>query len=175
MNTKGTGSPHVADVLIIRIQDWLRLRRAILPADSDAAVQWYQDGEVLRFSEGCTKPYDRQMVERMYHDLDRLGELYIIEVWSDARWQAIGDATLSTESLPIVIGSPQWRSKGIGRLVLDALVQRAKQLGWELLQVKGVFADNKRARRMFEGVGFRSTGETVDPDGKRRIRYRLIL
>ncbi len=175
METEGRGLCNVVTVPIITIRDWLRLRRAILPSDIDVAVQWYQDSEVLRFSEGSTKRYDRCMVGRMYHDLDRLGELYVIEVWSDVRWQAIGDATLTKESLPIVIGDPQWRSKGIGRLVLNALIQRARQLGWTFLEVKGVYADNERARRLFEGAGFRSTGETVDPDGKRRIRYRRIL
>lgn len=52
----------------------LRLRPIRLPEDLDIALPWYQDREVLYYSEGeGTSPYDINIVERMYDYLSKIG------------------------------------------------------------------------------------------------------
>lgn len=155
----------------------LRLRPVELPRDLAAAVPWYHDPEVLRFSEGDgTPPYDFAMVERMYRYLSEHGELYMIEVKDDRdRWHAIGDATLCRDSLPLVIGESAYRSKGLGKRVLGLLIDRARELGWAELQVKRVFSYNLRSRRLFERAGFTLSGTGVDEEGRAYWSFHLSL
>ena len=135
----------------------LRLRPAKLPDDISIAVVWYQDPEVLYYSEGKdVAPYDYKIVEKMYNTLASTGELYIIEIFVNNKWLPIGDATLSKDSLPIVIGEKEYRSRGFGKRVLRLLIKRAKELGLGRLRVKGVYEYNERAKRLFEGAGFQS-------------------
>ena len=96
--------------------DLVRLRPVDMSYDIDLAVPWYQDPEVIRYSEGKdVKPYDRETVERMYAHLSGKGEFFIIEVLERNVWKPIGDAALTSDSLPIVIGDRNYRSRGIGR------------------------------------------------------------
>ena len=145
----------------------LRLRPVRLPEDLALALPWYQDTEVLRFSEGeGTQAYDLATVERMYRYLDGCGELYVIEVETPRGWYPVGDVTLCRDTLPIVIGDPAYRSRGLGGRVLRLLVQRATDLGWPELKVKSIFTYNQRSRRLFEGAGFRLTGGGTDNGGR---------
>jgi len=154
----------------------LRLRPVQFPDDCIAALPWYSDPEVLYYSEGAdVEPYPPEMIEQMYHYLMKIGELYMIEVQTENGWLAIGDVTLSKETLPIVIGNPDYRSKGIGSQVIGMLIERAKILGWEKLKVKQIFEYNERSRRLFTRYGFRETGKGVDARGQAYRSYELIL
>jgi L-amino acid N-acyltransferase YncA len=121
---------------------------------------------VLRFSEGeGTPPYDAAMVERMFREMATRCDVFIIEVDQGGTWHAIGDAALcQTAGTPITIGDAAFRSRGLGRRVLALLIARARALGWPRMIVSGIFTDNVRARRLYEGAGFRLTGTTGDPD-----------
>ena len=46
-------------------------------------------------------------------------------------------STLSQENLPIVIGNPTYQHQGLGRKVLKALIDLARQRGWKELKVQG--------------------------------------
>ncbi len=154
--------------------DDLRLRTAQLPVDVEPAVKWYSDPEVLYFSEGeGTSPYDGKTVESMFHYLADRGELYIIEVNDGGEWRPIGDAALLPESLPIVIGDKLYRSRGLGRRVLQLLVRHAATLGWDELRVSKVFVYNERSLRLFEGAGFVRQALTTDETGQ--PVWRLVL
>lgn len=144
----------------------LRLRPVRIPDDVPLAVPWYHDPEVLRFSEGeGTPPYDAAMIERMLRDMATRCEVYVVEVDDDGTWRAIGDAALcQAAGTPITIGERAFRSRGLGQRVLALLVRRARALGWSRMVVSGIFTDNVRARRLYEGAGFRITGTTGDPD-----------
>jgi RimJ/RimL family protein N-acetyltransferase len=160
---------------IIQSED-LRLRPAQFPDDCVAALPWYSDPEVLHYSEGAgAEPYSLEMIERMYQYLMKIGELYMIEVRTENGWLAIGDATLSQETLPIVIGNPKYRSKGIGSQVIDMLIERAKILGWEKLKVKQIFEYNERSRRLYARHGFRETGGGMSENGLAFKSYEFIL
>jgi GNAT superfamily N-acetyltransferase len=154
----------------------VRLRPYAGAADVERAVAWYQDPEVLYFSEGPdAEPFDRARVERMYQYLARVGELYVIEVATDAGWLPVGDVTLSPETLPIVVGEAAWRGRGIGSRVLALLIARARTLGWPALAAKHIWPDNTRSRRLFQRHGFRLVHVGVDEAGRRYERYRLDL
>lgn len=144
--------------------------------DIDRAVTWYQDPEVLYFSEGPgTLPFDRQRVERMYQFLAAHGELYWIDVWDNGQWWVVGDVTLSSDTMPIVIGERRWRSQGIGSRVLALLIERARALGWPCLIAKHIYADNIKSQRLFARHGFRVVHSGVDSRGQQYYRYQLDL
>jgi RimJ/RimL family protein N-acetyltransferase len=154
----------------------LRLRPAVLPDDVALGVPWYHDPEVLYFSEGeGVEPYDHASVERMYRYLAGKGELYIIEVMTPAGWLPVGDATLTPETLPIALGHPAYRSRGLGRRVLSLLIRRARDLGWAALRTKGIYGYNERSRRLYEGAGFRVMQVLVDDEGRETYSHELVL
>lgn len=155
----------------------VRLREARLPEDIALAVAWYQDPEVLHFSEGeGVGPYDEAVVGRMYeHFLDR-GTMFIVEVeMGDGRWHPIGDAALCRDTLPIVIGDPNYRSHGYGRRVLALIIEQARVLGWDELRVGKVFDYNERSLRLYAGAGFEVTGNDVDDAGRPTTQMVLRL
>jgi GNAT superfamily N-acetyltransferase len=101
-------------------------------------------------------------------------EVYIIEIRENEGWRPAGDASLCREAgTPIVIGRAQDRSRGIGRIVLARLVERARELGWPAMVVSGIYTDNLRARRLYEGAGFKVTGEI--PAGADRSQWTMSL
>jgi RimJ/RimL family protein N-acetyltransferase len=135
----------------------IRLRRVAADEYEQVALPWYQDPEVLQFSEGGEPPYDRARVRRMYDALSSQGELYLIELREPGGWRPIGDAALLPDDVPIVIGRPDDRSRGVGGAVLRLLLRRARALGWTELHVGAIDPANIRSRRMFERAGFVAT------------------
>jgi RimJ/RimL family protein N-acetyltransferase len=114
------------------------------------------------------------MVEKMFSMMSTRCEVYIIEVREQTHWRPVGDASLCREAgTPIVIGNGRDRSRGIGRTVLARLVARAQELGWPEMVVSGVYTDNLRARRLYEGAGFKITGEI--PAGAGRMQWTMSL
>lgn len=114
----------------------VRLRRAKVPEDCLIAVKWYQDPEVLYYSEGPgIEPYNLDVVQKMYEYLSSIGTLYIIEVEENQKWIPAGDATLAKDTLPVVIGEARYRSRGVGKIVLHMLIEKAKHENWDQLRV----------------------------------------
>ena len=72
--------------------------------------------------------------------------------------------------IPIVIGDPAWRGKGIGGKVVRTLIQRGRLLGYEKLEVGEIYDFNPGSRRCFEAAGFRATTQT-----ETGWHYELIL
>ena len=72
----------------------------------------------------------------------------------------IGDITLSQNNLPIVIGNPTYQHQGLGRKVLKALIDLARQKGWKQLKVQEIYTFNRISRRSFESLGFVESGTT---------------
>lgn len=152
----------------------LRLRSATM-GDVEQAMPWYSDAEVLRFSEASNSPYDRNTVERMYKYLMENGEFYIIEALDGNVWTAIGDACIMPDSIPIVIGNPNYRSRGIGKKVLTMLIERARELDWKILRVKGIYHYNERSIRLFKSLGFKETSRKINKKGIEEISYERLL
>ncbi|WP_400241916.1 GNAT family N-acetyltransferase [Niallia sp. JL1B1071] len=154
----------------------LRLRPIQIPEDLTIALPWYQDKEVLYFSEGDgTAPYDINIIERMYSYLSKLGELYIIEIFDEHKWQPIGDVTLAEDMLPIVIGPKVFRGKGLGKRIIGLLIERAKRLEWEKMKVKKIYSYNIASKKMFESLGFTKVETKLDEKGREYSSFELIL
>ena len=154
----------------------VRLRAVRLPQDIEAALLWYQDPEVLRWSQtDRATPMSRERVEKMYAYLAAHGEFYMIEVVEDGGFRPIGDVGMQPDTLPIVIGDRGWWGRGIGTRVLRLLIVRARQLGWPSLQAKYIHHDNERSRRLFRRLGFQLVETGTDKHGQPFERYRLDL
>lgn len=154
---------------ILEISPTLRLKK--YGGAFEFALPWYQDPVVLRMSEGeGVKPYTLENLKVMYSYLDSHGELYWIETLRDGEFVPIGDVTLEPEDLPIALGFPDVRGKGIGRAVIRALIERARSLGWDHLSIQNIFDYNLASQKMFLSCGFQKTGSTKDG-----ASYRLEL
>lgn len=62
------------------------------------------------------------------------------------------------------------RSQGVGRLLLEALIERSEQAGIWMLQAS-VFPENEASLRLFQGMGFRTVG-TRERIAKQEGRWR---
>lgn len=144
---------------IIKITDDLRLR----PYDHQYqfALKWYQDREFVDLVDGRDSSlYDLEKLKRMYTYLNKEGELYFIEVKQDEVFIPIGDVTFCREDLPIVIGDKAYWGKGIGTMVIAALKEHAKLLGYTQLKVREIYSYNSASQRLFEKEGFKKCQAT---------------
>ena len=82
---------------------------------------------------------------------------------------------LCPDTIPIVIGDPESRGRGIGSRVLLLLIDEARSRGWSVLRLRKVYVDNLASLRMYGRAGFRSQGQGIDDAGRRFIRMRLDL
>ena len=164
MPIEGIEQPEILD-----ISPTLRLRK--YGGVFDFALPWYQDPVVLKMSEGeNTKPYALDNLNWMYTYLNDHGELYWIEELQENEFVPIGDVTMWQDDLPIVLGSPQVRGRGIGKAVITALIARARSLGWDHLSVQNIYSYNTASQRLFLSCGFCETGKT-----ETGASYRLEL
>lgn len=153
---------------MILIDETLRLRR--FDGNYDFAFEWYQDPETVRLVDGKTESYSYEKLTNMYNFLNRKGELYFIEVNEDGKWKPIGDVTFWQEDMPIVIGDPNYRRKGIGKKVISALIEHGRAKGYDKLYVGEIYDFNIGSQKCFESVGFRSYEKT-----EKGSRYVLNL
>ncbi len=137
---------------IIQVDDTLLLRK--YDGVHDFALEWYQDEETVYLVDGKRDPYTMERLGGMYRYLNNVGELYFIEALENGTYKPIGDVTFWQEDMPIVIGDPAYRGKGIGRKVISALIERGKSLGYDHLAVGEIYDWNEGSRRCFESVGF---------------------
>ena len=139
----------------IVIDETLRLRR--YDGNYEVAIPWYQDELVRRFSEGLVDEnirLDANYVSRKLNGLNLAGEEYFIEVFEDGEFVPIGDVTLKENDPPIEIGVPEYRDKGIGKKVMLALVNRAREIGIKKIFNTGCYEDNFASQKMLEAAGF---------------------
>lgn len=147
---------------IIDIDDTLRLRK--YDGNYMTALPWYRNEVVYRNSEGITDPDkipDAEYVKRMYDWFENNGksEMYFIEVLKNDEFIPIGDAALTDENLPIVIGVDDYRCVGIGKKVLKTLLERAKKIGLKRIYDTKIFHYNKASQALYTSCGFKLTGE----------------
>ena len=153
---------------LIQVDETIRLRK--YDGVHDFALEWYQNPEVVWMVDGVRTPYDAEKLGRMYRYLNEQGELYWIEALENGCYRPIGDVTFWQEDIPIVIGDPAYRGKGIGRKVISALVRRGKALGYDHLAVGEIYDWNEGSRRCFESAGFQAYEKT-----EKGAKYKLTL
>ena len=145
---------------IIQIDSSLRLVPYFLADHCDVALTWYQDVDLVELVDGVRIPYNVEKLNDMYSYLESNGDLFWIEFREKGEWFPIGDVTLSQENLPIVIGNPTYQHQGLGRKVLKALIDLARQRGWTELKVQEIYTFNRISIRCFESIGFVESGAT---------------
>ena len=153
---------------LIHVDESLRLRK--YDGVYDFALTWYQDEDTVWLVDGNRNPYTPERLAGMYRYLNEAGELYFIEVLENEGYKPIGDVTFWQEDMPIVIGEPTFRGKGIGRKVIAALIQRGRTLGYDHLEVGEIYDWNEGSRRCFESVGF-----TLYEKTEKGHSYRMSL
>ncbi len=153
---------------VLSIDDTLRLR--LFEGNYDFAFEWYQDPETVLLVDGKAEPYSYETLTNMYNYLNSKGELYFIEINENSRWKPIGDVTFWQEDMPIVIGAKEYRGKGIGRKVIEALVERGRAMGYKNLYVGEIYDYNISSQKCFESVGFKKYEKT-----EKGARYVLEL
>ena len=153
---------------MLQVDETLRLRA--FDGRYDFAFDWYQDEEMVWLVDGARKPYSRETLRAMYEYLNRQGELYFIEVKTEAGWTPIGDVTFWQEDMPIVIGEAAFRGCGIGRRVIARLMERGRELGYDVLYVNEIYDWNIASRRCFESLGFTACEKT-----EKGSRFRAAL
>lgn len=63
----------------------------------------------------------------------------------------------NTAWLGIYIGDPEWRSRGIGKMVMALYEAECRKLGYQRIEL-GVFSHNAGAIRLYEKSGFTKIG-----------------
>ena len=156
---------------LIIINDWLRLRK--YDGDYAKLLAGYQDPYVYQNSEGifddAEKP-DMDYVKGMCEYLSEAGEMYYIEVMENGEFMSIGDITIKEENPPITIWMAEYRGKGIGRAVMQTMIDRLRLLGFEKISGSTVYKWNTVSQKMHESLGFKRSGESGD-----EFIYELML
>jgi GNAT superfamily N-acetyltransferase len=106
----------------------------------------------------------------MYTYLNRVSELYFIEILENGKYRAIGDVAIKVENPPIAIGVAEYRHKGIGKLVMLAILERAKEIGFTQIKRSLVYEHNVVSQKLHESLGFKC----VDQIGN-ELFYDLIF
>ncbi|MCD8067713.1 MAG: GNAT family N-acetyltransferase [Lachnospiraceae bacterium] len=161
--------PEIIQPEFIRVDENMRLRK--YAGNCAFALDWYQDEETFMMVDGQYHPYDFDRLYRMYEFLEKRGEVYFIEYRDDniMSWIPIGAVSFWQSDMPIVIGKPEFRGRGIGEKVVLALVERGKELGFNDIEVADIYDYNLPSIRMFEKCGFLPVGKTEK--GHRYRRY----
>lgn len=138
---------------ILNIDENLRLVK--YHSDYSLALKWYQDLETVWLVDGDEEIYDETLLEKMYKYLDSVGELYFIEYKIEGEFKPIGDVTFSKTDLPIFIGEKGYRGKGIGKKVINTLINRAKEFGYPEIGVEKIYDFNSNSKKLFTSLGFK--------------------
>ena len=156
---------------IIDINDSLRLRK--YDGHYELFLPGYQNPVVYQNSEGIfdeSKIPTLDYVKGMCNYLAKVGELYYIEAKENGLFRPIGDVTVKDENPPIAIWEDAYRGKGIGTLVMKAVIARLKALGYTEIKNSTVYKWNISSQKLHEKLGFVKTGE-----GKKERFYGLKL
>lgn len=146
---------------IIALSDDFRLRK--YDGYYELFLPGYQDPVVYRNSEGIfdeEKKPNLAYVRGMCNFLDSVGELYFIEAKEAGKFVPVGDVTIKQENPPIAIWMENYRGRGVGTLVMRAVIERMRTLGFDKITGSQVFKWNVASQKLHERLGFRRVGET---------------
>jgi len=156
---------------IIEISDSLRLRK--YDGHYELFLPGYQNPVVYQNSEGIfdeSRIPNLDYVKGMCSYLAMVGELYYIEAKENDAYIPIGDVTVKDENPPIAIWLDAYRGKGIGKLVMQAVIDRLRVLGFEKITGSTVYKWNEPSQKMHEKLGFHKVS-----DDEKEIIYEMHL
>lgn len=152
--------PNIPQPQQIPLAPGLRLRR--YDGHYERFLPAYQTPAVYQNSEGIFDPEkipDLDYVKGMCAFLDKAGELYYIEAEENGVFVPIGDVTVKPQNPPIALWREEYRGKGIGRQVMQAVIARLRALGYDKITRSSVFRWNLPSQRLHESLGFCRVGE----------------
>ena len=145
---------------VIEINDFLRLRK--YDGHFELFLPGYQNPVVYQNSEGIfdkSRIPNLDYVKGMCTYLANVGELYYIEAKESGTFIPIGDVTVKDENPPIAIWVDAYRGKGIGKLVMQAVIDRLKKLKFTKITGSTVYQWNTVSQKLHEGLDFRRIAE----------------
>ena len=163
--------PNIEQPEIISVSATLRLRQ--YDGKYEVFLPGYQNPTVYQNSEGIfdeTRIPNLAYVKGMCNYLQKVGELYYIEILENGLFVPIGDVTIKPDNPPIAIWFDQYHGKGIGKLVMQTLIHRLRALGYSKITGSMVYRWNIASQKLHEGLGFVRTDEN-----EREITYELDL
>ena len=149
------------EINIISISNNLRL---IVPDEQDwtIALTWYSNPKILYFSEGIPLEesivYTIETITKMYKYLGSIGILYFIQIKEKDKWISIGDATVASSNMPIMLGDEKYWGIGIGKKVLVKLLELAKENKIQKVNIN-IYKYNERSKRLYLSCGFSKISE----------------
>lgn len=146
---------HHTQPQIIPIRPDLRLRK--YDGRYELFLPGYQDPYVYQNSEGIfdqSRIPDLSYVKGMCTYLSNHGEMYYIEAMKDGMFIPVGDVTAKPENPPIAIWYADYRGKGIGKLVMQTVIKRLKDLGYTGIRGSTVYRWNTVSQKLHESLGF---------------------
>lgn len=152
----------------LKVDDNIRLRK--FDNKFYFALDWYKDLDIVWLVDGDTKPYDMELLEKMYNYWSNVGECYFIEILENDKYIPIGDVILCENDLPIVIGNKNYQRKGIGKKVIKTLINRARELNFKEIIIEEIYTWNVASQNMFLKLGFKKYKKQ-----KQGYSYKLIL
>ena len=118
------------------------------------ALAWYQDLDLCKQVDNRDTAYDLELLKRMYNYLNKHGDLFYIKYKN----RLCGDVCLQPSGeINIVIAKP-FQNKHIGRRVVKAIIQLAKEKGINKLHAE-IYAFNTQSQKMFQSLGFEKTDD----------------
>lgn len=122
--------------------------------NDDAALPWYQDLDVCRQVDNRDKPYDVDLLHRMYDFLCSHGECYYIEY----KGRLVGDVSLKDDGEIAIVVCKEFQNRHIGRRCVKEMLKLASEKGMAFVKAN-IYSFNLQSRRMFKSVGFYQTDE----------------
>ena len=120
---------------------------------------WYQDLTICKQVDNIDFAYDLTRLKNMYNYLAKKGECYYIKYKVKNRFVLVGDISLCEDKIGLAI-CKQYQNLHIGRKCVDALLERAKQLGIPKVDAE-IYDFNTQSQKMFLAVGFVKTGNEM--------------
>ena len=121
---------------------------------NECTLPWYQDLDVCRQVDNREKPYDVELLHRMYDYLTAHGDCYYIEY----KGVLVGDVSLRENSEIAVVVCKEYQNQHIGRRCVLEMLKLAREKGMERVKAN-IYSFNGQSQRMFQSVGFEKTAE----------------
>ena len=122
--------------------------------NDEVSLPWYQDPDVCRQVDNRDKPYDIELLHRMYDYLSSHGDCYYIEY----KGILVGDVSLRDNGEVAIVVCKEYQNQHIGRRCIKDMLKLAAEKGMNAVQAN-IYSFNQQSRRMFESTGFLKTDE----------------
>lgn len=117
-------------------------------------MPWYQDPDVCKQVDNREKPYDVELLHRMYDYLCAHGDCYYIEY----EGTLIGDVSLRDNAEVAIVICKEYQNRHIGRRCVKEMIRLGMEKDMDRL-LANVYSFNTQSRKMFTAVGFYQTDD----------------